>query len=350
MDRRYQVFLSSTYEDLQKERNEVVKALLELDCIPCGMEYFPAASEDQWSYIKSLIDNCDYYVVVIAGKYGSLTDEGLSYTQQEYEYAVEKGIPVVAFIHRDPENLPSKFTEQDEAKRKKLEHFLKKVKKKLCKEWANADELGAVVSRSLTQLIRRTPRPGWVRADQVQTAEDSRKLLELSSRLIELEDENRMLKGADFEPDEGLAQGEEKLHLTGSYKILERGEHFYNSSEVGVGVLNVELTWSDIFKALLPRFQGGVTENSAKSYVNSLAFECLPSSFHTDLEPKFVRSVSVDQRSFNLIKVQLLALGFIDISQIDSGEKKVRQWFITPKGTKKMYSLLAVRNTETEKE
>lgn len=47
MDKRYQVFISSTYADLQDERQEVIQALLELDCIPAGMELFPAASEDQ---------------------------------------------------------------------------------------------------------------------------------------------------------------------------------------------------------------------------------------------------------------------------------------------------------------
>ena len=40
MDRKHQVFVSSTYEDLQKERQEVMHVLLELDCIPSGMELF----------------------------------------------------------------------------------------------------------------------------------------------------------------------------------------------------------------------------------------------------------------------------------------------------------------------
>ncbi len=88
MNRRYQVFLSSTYDDLKEERLEVIKALLELDCIPCGMEYFPAASEESWSYIKSLIDDCDYYVVIIGGRYGSLTQDGIGFTQKEYEYSL----------------------------------------------------------------------------------------------------------------------------------------------------------------------------------------------------------------------------------------------------------------------
>lgn len=97
MEKRYQVFVSSTYEDLQEERREVMQALLELDCIPAGMELFPASSEDQWSLIKRVIDDCDYYLLIIAGRYGSTNDKGISYTQMEFEYALSTGKPIIAF-------------------------------------------------------------------------------------------------------------------------------------------------------------------------------------------------------------------------------------------------------------
>ena len=51
-DKRYQVFVSSTYEDLQEERWEAVKVLMTMDCIVAGMEYFPAVDEEQFEYIK----------------------------------------------------------------------------------------------------------------------------------------------------------------------------------------------------------------------------------------------------------------------------------------------------------
>ena len=47
MNKKYQVFVSSTYKDLTEERQEVIQALLELDCIPVGMEMFPAADDDR---------------------------------------------------------------------------------------------------------------------------------------------------------------------------------------------------------------------------------------------------------------------------------------------------------------
>jgi hypothetical protein len=66
MDKRYQVFVSSTFVDLQNERQKVIHALLEQDCFPSGMELFPAANDDQWTLIKKVINECDYYLVIIA--------------------------------------------------------------------------------------------------------------------------------------------------------------------------------------------------------------------------------------------------------------------------------------------
>jgi hypothetical protein len=100
MDRRYQVFVSSTYEDLQEERRETMQALLALDCIPTGMELFPAADDDSWTLIKRFIAGCDYYVVIIGGRYGSKAPSGRSYTEMEYDYAVEAGLPILAFLHQ----------------------------------------------------------------------------------------------------------------------------------------------------------------------------------------------------------------------------------------------------------
>src|SRR5438477_5129516 len=110
-EKRYQAFVSSTFQDLQEERQEVIQALLELDCIPSGMELFPAANEDQWTLIKRVIDDCDYYIVIIGGRYGSVGPDGKSFTEMEYEYAISKNKPVIAFLHRDASQIVSGRTE-----------------------------------------------------------------------------------------------------------------------------------------------------------------------------------------------------------------------------------------------
>lgn len=113
MEKRYQVFVSSTYADLKTERQKVIQALMELDCIPAGMELFPAADEEQFEFIKRVIDDCDYYLLIIGGRYGSVTSEGISFTEKEYEYALDLGLKVIALLHEKPDEIPFGRSEQD---------------------------------------------------------------------------------------------------------------------------------------------------------------------------------------------------------------------------------------------
>jgi hypothetical protein len=113
MEKRYQVFVSSTCEDLREEHAGVTGALIELDCIPHGMERFPRGYDDQWTLIKRVIDECDYYIVIVAGHHGPSGPDGKSFTQMEYEYAVSRGKPVMEFLRERPRNTSSDKIDHD---------------------------------------------------------------------------------------------------------------------------------------------------------------------------------------------------------------------------------------------
>lgn len=99
---KYQVFISSTYSDLMNERKQVLDILLMADCIPAGMENFVATDDEQFNVIKKVIDLCDYYVLILGRRYGSVNETtGISYTEMEYNYAIDKGIPVLVFALDD---------------------------------------------------------------------------------------------------------------------------------------------------------------------------------------------------------------------------------------------------------
>lgn len=83
------------------------------------MEYFPADNDRQFEFIKSVIAECDYYILIIAGRYGSIGKNGNSYTEMEYRYAIEKNIPVLIFIHDDIDSICLAKSERNEESRKK---------------------------------------------------------------------------------------------------------------------------------------------------------------------------------------------------------------------------------------
>ena len=113
MEKRYQVFISSTFRDLLRERQAVLKAVLEFDHMPAGMELFPASDDAAWQLITDVIDASDYYVVIIGGRYGSLDDAGIGYTEKEYDYAVSLKKPVMD----DSSPLPTHTTRHKETEK-----------------------------------------------------------------------------------------------------------------------------------------------------------------------------------------------------------------------------------------
>lgn len=94
MEKKYQVFISSTYTDLAKAREKVRDAILSMMHFSVGMEMFSAADEEQWEIIRDTIDSSDYYVLIVGHRYGSVIesgdDAGISYTEKEFRYAKEK--------------------------------------------------------------------------------------------------------------------------------------------------------------------------------------------------------------------------------------------------------------------
>ena len=218
MEKRYQVFVSSTYADLQKERKKVIQTLLELDCIPAGMELFPATDEEQFEFIKRIIDDCDYYLLIIGGRYGSVTADGISYTELEYQYALERKLKVIALLHEKPEQIPSGKSEKDPGLCSRLQSFRDKVVTgRLVKFWQTADELPGIVALSLSKTIKTYPAVGWVRADKVSSEE-------LLIEINELRKQNAELNKALAEIEPSIFTGSEEKDFAYVYSRLNRFE------------------------------------------------------------------------------------------------------------------------------
>lgn len=199
MQKKYQVFISSTYEDLREERKKVQDTILSMCQFPIGMELFSAGDDEQWEVIKESIDTSDYYVLIIAHRYGSIInkgeDAGVSYTEKEYRYAKSKGVPILAFII--DENVPvlRAHVEADNKKSKKLQAFINEVKTgRVVKWWKSKEELAILVMNALNNEIIKGKRPGWVRADSFNIEENQKELIEMLKRVRRLEEENEELK------------------------------------------------------------------------------------------------------------------------------------------------------------
>lgn len=298
---RYQVFVSSTYDDLRAERQQATQAILEAGFFPSGMELFPASDDAQWELIKRVIEESDYYVVIIAGRYGSLGPEGVSYTEMEYDYAVAKGIPVLGFVRDDVGKIPADHTEKSDKGRRKLEAFRQKVMSRTCRKFSTPAELGMAVMKSLMAEARIRPRTGWVRADQARSGEDiqrERKLVEELSEAreqierLERELRDRVVLG-DEVPQDALAQGDDILELTVTFS----DESKRVTREV------VKISWDEVFRVIGPSMYGYILRKR-DNYGQNRTY-----SFQDNIE-EHIRAKIIDRVQNRKIR--------IEASQIDS--------------------------------
>lgn len=328
MDKRYQVFVSSTFADLKDERSNVIQTLMEMDCIPAGMELFPALDEEQFEFIKKVIDDSDYYLLIIGGRYGSLSDEGISYTEMEYDYAIRKGIKVIALVHGSPEKLAVEKVEIDSDAQQKLKVFKQKVTtNRLVKFWNDAKELSGLVALSLPKTIKTYPAIGWIRGNE---ATDNTELLK---QLNDLRQENNKLEKQveELQKNKGeildLAQGEDEFLITVQCYVMD-GEQSGNKS------WKQEVTWNNLFKCIGPKIlkrqNESVVFNTLSDYIASIKYENFNSS-------------QLDFTDFERIKVQFLSLGYINFTGIGTS-----YWEITPQGKSYLLQIMSIKRGMNE--
>ncbi|MCE3027982.1 DUF4062 domain-containing protein [Salinicola sp. DM10] len=324
MDKRYQVFVSSTYADLKNERQHVIQALMEMDCIPAGMELFPAADEEQWNFIKKVIDDCDYYLLVIGGRYGSTTDDGISYTEKEFDYAVDQGLKVVALIHGAPDNIPFGKSETDPELREKLFAFKDKVMTgRLVKFWQAASELPGLVALSLTKTIKMYPAVGWVRANHAASEDILSDINQLRKQNAELQNTVNELGVQQAADIKGIADIDSEFTINGSYYIRRRGssisqEYLFSST----------ITWRNLFALIAPYLVENPNDGLVK---RKLAASLL------EREGKSGSTISINDQEFKTVTIQLEAYGLITTSYNKTTQGGMALfWRLTKKGKQLM--------------
>lgn len=373
---RYQVFISSTYTDLVEERQALISALLQLRALPAGMELFPAADEEAWGLIKRVIDESDYYLLVIGGRYGSLDKDGVGFTEKEYDYATNQKKPIMAFLHGNPEELPLRSSEGAPEAREKLNAFRRKVESaKHVKFWNSSEDLAGKVALSFATFTSMYPAVGWVPADSGDSAETLAKLAAAQERVEQLEKERVLEAHQPPEGAVGLADGDEKLEVSTAVQATIRNLTYESdTAQTQHRTFKGELSWNEILFSLGPllldeasqealwRRFGTLISGSFKDYARTSMQSWLDAQIpkshllgydddteESKLKVHFQNTISANREDFETAVLQLEALGLIE-----RGKKKRtvsdRQtyWTLTPWGRTRLTQLRAVRTGQSK--
>lgn len=170
MNKKLQVFVSSTYTDLKEERQTAVEAILDSGHIPAGMELFKAG-KPQLETIRKWIDESDVYMLILGGRYGSIEeDSGLSYTELEYKYALSKNMPVFAIVLDDSflqtkTTFSSKYNIFEKDNTNKYNSFKDLVMRNIVKFVYNIDQIPSAIKSQINDIINSDEffLSGWIR-------------------------------------------------------------------------------------------------------------------------------------------------------------------------------------------
>lgn len=244
--KKLQIFISSTYLDLEEERQAAVEAILGSKHIPAGMELFRAGNTSQWDTIKRWINESDMYMLILGGRYGSIEPQsGKSYTQLEYEYAIDNNIPVFTVILKDEfllkkaVNLTKEKVFEDKNKHSYNE-FKKFVQTKTVRYAEDCKDIKLAIKDSVSQLEEDYELVGWIRSNEGDTGTLLQQLNEARVECDKLRSELEECKSQiiNNSSTETLASGDEKVKV----------EYFDSSSQEYTDF--VELTWNNIFVLL----------------------------------------------------------------------------------------------------
>lgn len=239
--KKLQIFVSSTYLDLIDEREAAVEAILSSKHIPAGMELFRAGNTSQWETIKRWINESDIYMLILGGRYGSIEPKsGKSYTQLEYEYAIEQGIPLFAvileesFLHKKAAEKSYEAFEKDN--KDGYEKFKKLVEAKLVKYVEDCKDIKLAIKDSISELEEECELIGWIRSNEGETGQLLQQLnearLECDNLRSELQEYKVRIESNQLAST--LSSGEEKTKIR-------------YSNSFGSELAYVEITWNEIF-------------------------------------------------------------------------------------------------------
>lgn len=332
----------------------MIQALLIAGCIPAGMELFPAGNQQKWRLIQRVISECDYYVLVIGGKYGSVDPATeLSYTEMEYDFAETSQKPIMAFLHGEPGQLKGDQLELNQERREKLEAFRAKVEAgRVVRYWSTAAELPGHVALSLMEAREQNPAEGWVRASRAMTPEQQTELAELRARVAELTQEAASREITGFNDVEDLAQGDDVYEVeikASGYKAEDLGtdgKPLTSESPQYQWTWPFPITWNGILEGIGP---GLLHEANEPEISRALAAYVRQEwDNHPEDRPpalaKQTGSLEVSSSAAQDVIVQLFALGVIGRGvKRRTVADRGKYWALTSRGEDQMMKLRAIR-------
>lgn len=295
LDKRYQVFITTSGKEMQPERIVASQTLIGMGFFSWGLEQRTPTST---AFARRQIDDCDYVLMLLGSQYGEQSISGVSYLHLEYIYAVTKQKPIIVFMHDQPDAREISLQETTSESKKRFHEFRHQLQKEVEQvvTYTTLRDLELAIRSYLPQMLERYPVAGWVRPHSIQTLQD-----EIDHLKLQLTQAKMNHSKSDTDPFLSLP----RVTFSDVARIDYR-MHAYQDGNFQELVFTRDMTWCEVLKILYLEFKNATPEENFSKILNQF----LNDTGLEDAQKQMPRAHAVSRsqinvRSLHMIKQQM---------------------------------------------
>lgn len=330
LDRRYQVFVTTSCADMHDYCAVVVQTLMGMGFFAWGLESRTPLSS---AYARRQIEDCDYVLLILGQSYGEQSVSGISFMHLEYIYAVTKQKPIIAFIF-EQRQMPSSFEMQQDvthdmrqhlADQKKYLNFKQQLHQELDQvfHYKNLKDLEQSIRANMPQMTQRYPSLGWVRPQNLQILQD-----EIDQLKIQLAEARLNIDRQHQDPFFHVPAV--SIHDIFSFDYRMQA---YQEREFKELICEKQMTWAALLHLLSLEFHHALPEADFSKVLNAyLSQHALEDAQKYLARAHTVAQVQINVRALQSIKQQMRRNEWL--LPVGRDDRQRMLWRITQKGLK----------------
>lgn len=328
LDKRYQVFISTSGAEMQPERIILSQTLVGMGFFSWGLEQRTPLNT---AFARRQIDDCDYVVILLGSQYGEQSVSGVGYMHLEYIYAVTKQKPIIVFMHEDPASRDPSLHDTKPELQEKFKEFSQLLQQEADQVFCyrTLRDLEMAVRLNMPQMLERYPVSGWVRPQNTQALHDE--IDQLKAKVAQLERD-----GGTREVDPFLSLPKVSMHEVFSFEYRMHAYQDGNFKELKV---QKRLTWAQLLAILGSTFINPTPEEFFSKRMNEYLNETGLEDARAEMpRAHAVARAQINIRALHSLKLQMRQNDWIVPSGRDDRQRLL--WQITPKAQKLLDSNL----------
>lgn len=334
VEKRYQIYMASSYNDVVNERLKVEYALLNSSCFP--WQFSEKRSSLNTARARQQIDDADYVVFLLSSCYGDLSASGISYLHLDFLYALNKNKIIISLVDAYPEKKFCIEQKQAEESLKKLSSFRAILKRDSTyyQQYSNLLDLERSTKNLLATAIKERPAKGWIRPQPQDHLAEDPELMRLRSKIADLQKQLEAstlvaVKTTESSREQRSPNSDQDETIKLAYRA-----HAYQDGNLQDIHPQREMTWAQILKVLAPHFKKPALESTfiraMNDYLETTALEDARAIFP---RAHAVARTQVDSRSLQQIKLQMKWNNWIVPQQQNLAGSRI-YWALTQEGQK----------------